>query len=116
MQKTYVYIIIDATGRHAKVGVARSIERRLAQMQTGNAYKLRLKKAFECNSRLEAFELERAIHNIFKKEGGGHIHGEWFRWDRVNHRYKKQVAVLKLKEWRSTKNQPTTTENKNGIS
>ena len=72
----YVYFIRAGNQGAIKVGVARNVERRMATMQTGNAFELKLMACIRCVSRNDAYNLEAKIHNKFKRQ---RIRGEWFQ-------------------------------------
>lgn len=59
-----------------KIGVTTDIDRRLAEMQTGNAYTLKCTGLIPCESREQAFRLERHIHHKLRHLW---MSGEWFR-------------------------------------
>lgn len=88
----WVYIIMDS-GQYAKVGVSHNVGRRLKILQTGNPQKLRVYALLRCENRQAAYELESAIHKIFKKHGS-HTHGEWFKWSLAGPVYKKYLSVF----------------------
>jgi hypothetical protein len=71
----YVYIIKRAGDGCIKIGVARNPKKRLKQLQTGSNVELFIVGCFPYKSRMEAFEMERQLHErfaIFRQEG------EWF--------------------------------------
>lgn len=72
----YVYFVRAGNKGAIKIGVAANIERRMATMQTGNAFKLNLMARIPCDNRLQAQELEKRIHSFFKRQ---RIRGEWFQ-------------------------------------
>lgn len=72
--KTYVYGITD--GEKIKIGMSKNVEKRLAQLQTGCATKLRIAWVkYVGTKREKARILERRIHKEFKKH---RLEGEWF--------------------------------------
>lgn len=73
--KTYVYFISDGHG-HTKIGVSDNPQKRLKQCQTGNPYKLKLERTEVFESRNDALEREKELHNKFKDFN---THGEWFQ-------------------------------------
>jgi len=81
----YVYIVRQGE-MFIKVGVSHNIVKRIALMQTGNPYKLKLMTSFPFESRAEAFEMERLLH---KKLASCNKRGEWFD-------YKKAKKMLKF--------------------
>ena len=72
----YVYFIQAGRKGAIKIGVARNIDRRIDCMQTGNPFKLRLLAAIPCQSRTQALDLERKIHERFARQ---RVRGEWFQ-------------------------------------
>tara|TARA_R110000744_G_scaffold80450_3_gene157956 strand:+ start:3024 stop:3383 length:360 start_codon:yes stop_codon:yes gene_type:complete len=58
-----------------KIGVAKSIDRRLRTLQTANPEKLTLIASIKCESRGEAFNIESYLH---KELNNRKIRGEWF--------------------------------------
>lgn len=73
---TYVYFITNGRKNVVKIGVAKNPSKRLKTFQTANHEKLIVLRVIRLNSRTEAFRLERALHQKFKKY---HIRGEWFK-------------------------------------
>jgi hypothetical protein len=59
-----------------KIGVSKSIERRLEAMQTGNPRELTLLVKIGPFSKAQAYSLEKKAHRIVKSLG---INGEWFQ-------------------------------------
>lgn len=80
MEKDYIYIIGNEKG-YIKVGVSKHPEKRIKQLQTGNAQKLTLlfTEEFEC-SRKHLLHIENAIHKQLKQMAK-HCEGEWFEID-----------------------------------
>ena len=67
-----VYFIQAGSSRgYIKIGVADCPERRLADLQTGNAHRLSLVAIVDGGE-----SMERELHAKFKED---HIRGEWFR-------------------------------------
>lgn len=75
MKKGYVYFINDGIG-HMKIGVSDDPDRRIKELQTGNANKLELYYLLCVDSMDEAYEVEAILHNNFAAD---HMYGEWFR-------------------------------------
>jgi len=71
----YVYFIRAGNRGAIKIGVARNVERRMATMQTGNAFELKLLACIKCNSRNDSLILEKRLHSKFKRQ---RVRGEWF--------------------------------------
>jgi len=73
----YMYIIANDKG-YIKVGVSNNPDRRLRQLQTGNAHKLTLlyTEAFEC-TRAHLLKIEKIVHKELKKVSTKCM-GEWF--------------------------------------
>ena len=70
-----VYFVRAGKKGPIKIGKTCNIERRIAEMQTGNAYLLELLFCFECRSESHAAYVEKTLHNFFRKQK---IRGEWF--------------------------------------
>ena len=85
----YVYFI--RAGIYTKIGVAKNVERRLKQIQTGNPLELKLECAIKTDSNAEAYQLESDLHAAFMSK---HKHGEWFflRHSQINKFIKKYSA------------------------
>ncbi len=73
-----VYFVRAGNKGAIKIGVARDIKKRLATMQTGNPFELKVIATIPCYSVEEAFRTEKRIHNLFAKK---RIRGEWFCGD-----------------------------------
>jgi predicted GIY-YIG superfamily endonuclease len=71
---SYVYLIQRGYGA-IKIGVSDNPESRLKQLQTGAQERLRLIAKFPSNSRTEAFNLEKDLHD---KLAHHRLKGEWF--------------------------------------
>ena len=67
-----VYFIVDEAANAVKIGISKSPESRLGDMQLGSAGTLRLVKVIEN----QGFCLERKLHKQF---ANSKIHGEWFK-------------------------------------
>jgi len=61
-----------------KIGVSQCPTTRVAQLQTGNPYKIVLVWTSVKSSSIEAFRVERELHKAFQPL---HIRGEWFCFD-----------------------------------
>jgi len=75
-QRTSLYVI-DCQGM-LKVGIAASVEKRLAAIQACNPVPLRVRHTREFSSKLYALMVEAAAH---KSLAPYHLHGEWFKAD-----------------------------------
>ena len=74
--EVFLYAICDIAGEYVKVGKAKSINKRLAQLQTANPSRLivvGLRKVYVS----EALVYEATIHRRLKQY---HVLGEWFRY------------------------------------
>ena len=58
-----------------KIGLAMDVEKRLAQLQVGNPYKLKVIASFYVDSKIKAQQIEKSLHKKFMKHS---IRGEWF--------------------------------------
>lgn len=73
-----VYFVRAGNKGAIKIGVARDVKKRLATMQTGNPFELKVIALIPCSGVQQAFDTERRIHNLFKAK---RIRGEWFAGD-----------------------------------
>ena len=73
----YVYLIQSGEGKDApvKIGLAKSITKRMETLQIGNPSELFLLAAIPTNSRAHAYSLEKRLHKSFNSN---RIRGEWF--------------------------------------
>ena len=74
--KHYVYYIQAGKRGPIKIGVARNVESRLDNLQTGNHEELRIISKVVCESMEAAYHMEKILHMNYKKH---HIRGEWFK-------------------------------------
>jgi len=74
-ENMYVYFIRAGKAGPIKIGIASDVERRIADMQTGNAYILESILTIPCKSRIHAQSVENSLHAFFRKQ---RIRGEWF--------------------------------------
>lgn len=88
----YIYIIADGEG-YIKVGVSSSPEKRMKQLQTGHASRLRLiySEEFRC-SRKHLLRVENMVHgeigNVYKRYSG-----EWFKVDEEELEEVKRIVI-----------------------
>ena len=72
----YVYLICDPIKDFFKIGITTgTIEKRIKELQTGNAGELFIRDYFKTDT---VFKLEQLLHSKFILK---HIHGEWFQLD-----------------------------------
>jgi len=71
-----VYFIQCGEKGPVKVGKAKDVEIRRAELQTGNPAALIIRVVLVADSEMNASYLEREFHRLFKKY---HIRGEWFK-------------------------------------
>ena len=74
----FVYFIRAGNQGAIKIGVASDIKQRLEQLQTGNAFELKVLALIPCSCLDHAYDTERRIHKFF---AGQRIRGEWFKGD-----------------------------------
>lgn len=76
-----VYFIVakNQTKRLLKIGKASDVQRRLSQIQVGCPYRVYLYSTIRCKDDQEAFAVERAAHEVFRKKRL-RMNGEWFRF------------------------------------
>lgn len=68
----FVYLIRCSENSYYKIGTTKNIEKRIKELQTGNADKIYLIDKYESNN---AFKIEKALHNFF---GFNKKLNEWF--------------------------------------
>lgn len=78
---TYVYFIEEAESGNIKIGVAKTIEKRIKQLQTGNPRTLTAIAFITCKSKPDAHACETFLH---KKFASVRLHGEWFNIGRYH--------------------------------
>lgn len=70
---SFVYFITDK--KYVKIGVAKNINLRLKQLQTGNGNILQILAAIPCKNNYDAHYLEKQLHYYFSQYN---TYGEWF--------------------------------------
>lgn len=99
----YVYLIGETNnnGRY-KIGSTRAkdVNRRLKQLQTGNASELYIKETFETE---QPFKLEKMLHNHFKYKN---LSGEWFELSEADTEAFRGICEEKMKVIDSLKDNP----------
>ena len=99
----YVYLIgeIENSGRY-KIGSTRAkdVNRRLKQLQTGNASELYIKETFETE---QPFKLEKMLHNHFKYKN---LSGEWFGLSEADTEAFRSICEEKMRVINSLKDNP----------
>lgn len=58
----FVYLIRSSENSYYKIGTTKNIQRRIKELQTGNADKIYLIDYYESDN---AFKIEKALHNFF---------------------------------------------------
>lgn len=58
----FVYLIRSSENSYYKIGTTKNIQRRIKELQTGNADKIYLIDHYESDN---AFKIEKALHNFF---------------------------------------------------
>lgn len=105
----YVYMIRCINrDNYVKIGVARNVESRLETLQTSSPYRLEVLASIRCNGRRHAYDLEKRLHWLFRKQ---RIRGEWFKKvdmkrasDYIKRDVEKQTTVpYSEDEWRDAK-------------
>ena len=94
-QQHVVYVFLTSCGRYAKIGVTTDLERRVKSVQTGCPLEIRVKRIVVCDSRSEAYRLEKRLHQIC---ADAHKHGEWFIWMKIKDRLTKSVIGGRRKQ------------------
>jgi len=95
--KYWVYIIRQRGKSNVKIGVASNIENRIKSLQTGSPYKLSLVAKIGLSSRMEAYNLEKSLHDKFH---WCRMEGEWFKSTML-----KKLDLIEYKvEWTGKNN------------
>ena len=71
----WVYFIRAGNRGAIKIGWAKDVDRRMTELQIGNAFKLTLITKIKCDSKEHAAAMEQRFHRFFAKQ---RIRGEWF--------------------------------------
>lgn len=90
----YVYFIRAGNRGAIKIGMAKDVNDRIANLQTGNAFKLNVLMLIPCDSELQARQLEAKFHRIFAKQ---RIRGEWFMGS-INFQKLREVEMENQRE------------------
>jgi len=70
----FVYVLLDENGRR-KLGLGVNVEKRVKQLQTGNAERITIEYRLEVSDMRRA---EKSIHNLFAASRL-RVDGEWFK-------------------------------------
>lgn len=70
--KGYVYILKVSSDGIYKIGVSKNVERRVKQLQTGNAEPIEIIRTFLSDY---PYKVESVLHRKFQRE---HVHGECY--------------------------------------
>ena len=81
---------LQAGSNRLKIGKATNVTERIADLQTGSPFRLRLIGQLSCLSEAHAREVEKQLHKAFSKSRS---HGEWFRFGT-----KERLAVQRCLE------------------
>lgn len=73
-KKGYIYFLDDHNG-HVKIGLTDNMERRMKQLQTGNAMELTLIHSIKVDSMQDAFQLESILHHALNNHK---VMNEWY--------------------------------------
>lgn len=71
-----IYLIRAGSKGAIKIGVAKDVDKRIDQLQTGNHQELELIYSCDLGSEKKAFNIESQLHSIYKHHN---IRGEWFK-------------------------------------
>ncbi len=71
----FVYFLRAGNRGAIKIGMAIDVEKRVLELQTGNAFKLNVIAKIPCDNREQALHIEQQLHKRFAKQ---RIRGEWF--------------------------------------
>jgi Meiotically up-regulated gene 113 len=81
---SFVYFIYNQDSNAIKIGWARNVQTRLAELQTASPIKLKLLKTIQLETPTEAQSLEKQLHRHFAQL---RIQGEWFQADPALHEF-----------------------------
>jgi hypothetical protein len=96
----YVYFVkTKVYPQMLKIGKAKDVQRRIAELQTGCPYPLELVGSLKCNSERHALGLEQAAHRLFKRSRS---RGEWFEYSRRVHLAVSALLQAPVEEMRAT--------------
>ncbi len=94
----FVYIIQsgDRPKSPIKIGVSSNVDKRVAELQTGNPYPLKVLASITCRSKSDAYGLENFIHKKLRKH---RMKGEWFKqgnidFDNLFSHYHKTTGII----------------------
>ena len=90
----YVYFIKSGKKGAIKIGKSNRPEKRMAELQTGNPYKLYLIAFIHCETEKEAFSLEKKMHRLFRSQK---MNGEWFH-SSINLKKVTEISFKKREE------------------
>jgi len=91
--KHYVYFIQSGgPDSPVKIGVAKDVQARLKDLQTANAYTLKIKSIIECDSSIHAYNIENKMHRRYKRH---RLHGEWFTSSILSDNKKKKKETVR---------------------
>jgi predicted GIY-YIG superfamily endonuclease len=76
METVYVYFVSQQRDGRVKIGVSSDPDRRVKEMQTGNAKPLTVIARFPFPNRASAMAIERELHEKYSRF---RVSGEWFR-------------------------------------
>ena len=74
MKKIYCYIL--EAGPFVKIGYSKDIEKRVAELQTGNPHQISVIAKFPCHTVAIAQQMEADMHYKFRRH---RANGEWFK-------------------------------------
>lgn len=78
------FLCTDRKPQRIKIGIAKDVHRRLAELQTGCPEKIALLGAIPMRSAKHAKHIESRLHGFFSYL---RVHGEWFRADEPLRRF-----------------------------
>lgn len=122
MEETnYVYILRSGKSNNFKIGVAKNIENRIKQLQTGSPYRLTTYHYFEAPTRALAFNCEHILHKFFDGHKTKLMCGEWYQIELKELRplldfmYTNEVISYCMYNWGDRTKPYATREKKNAI-
>lgn len=88
--ENYIVYFVKNNQGALKIGVTNDIEKRMRAFRTANCIEPELIHKIDCNSRLEAYQTEKSLHNTFAEY---RISGEWFDEKAITNYLKREKAV-----------------------
>lgn len=88
-----VYFIATEGANAVKVGLSKSVTKRMSALQLANPHRLKIWRFINCANYEKAKILEKSLQKYFTKQGA-HIRGEWFLMDAVAELFDEEVVPM----------------------